>query len=139
MLSSEQLYQGLFFVVAIYPIYFLWRDISNDHDEQWLAGGIIGAYIFDLITYYISPHIKNTFWKHAIYCCRDATLGFQLATCLFASFRQIILSHPQIDTEKDGNIVTGWLLMLMAVTSFNLLKLHQTDKKVNKASQEQSV
>ena len=125
MFTSEHLYQALFFVLALYPTYFLWRDISNDHDDQWISGGIIGAWVFDLVTYYILKRSQK--WKYTIYYFRDAVLGFQLATCLFASFRQIILSYPQLDTEKDGNIVSGWLLMFMAVTSFNLLKLHQSD------------
>lgn len=125
MISSEQLYHLLFFFLAVHPTYFLWRDISNDHDEHWVSSNIIGAYVFDLITYYLLEAKLEKFWNSVIYYFRDAVLSFQSATCLFAAIRQIVLSQPQVDTEKDGNVVSGWLLMFMAITAYNLLKLHQ--------------
>lgn len=137
MVSSEQLYHVLFFSLAVYPTIFmfferyLWRDISNDHDEHWISSSIIGAYVFDLITYYLLKRELTTFQNSVIYYFRDAVLSFQTATCVFAAIRQIVLSHPQEDTEKDGNILTGWLLMFMTITAYNLLKLHQNKKEVN--------
>ncbi len=120
MLSPEHSYQILCFLIGMCPIYFLFQDgMKNEHDEYWIGVGIILAFIIDLITYYTLKHVK------LVNYIRDAVLGFQVATCMFASVRQAIISHPQIDTEKDGNIWAGWLLMFMSLTAHNLLRLHQ--------------
>ena len=80
MFTSEHLYQALFFVLALYPTYFLWRDISNDHDDQWISGGIIGAWVFDLVTYYILKRAQK--WKYTIYYLEFGVYQITSEPCL---------------------------------------------------------
>ena len=127
MLAPEVAYPVLFVMVALYPEYHLWRDISNDHDDQWIAICIIGSFMANVITLYALQ--RKSVHRTAVSYFRDAVLGFQLATCIFASIRQAIISYPQIDREKDGNVVAGWLMMFMAVIAHNEYKLHQRKSK----------
>lgn len=141
--NREILYKLLYFVTAIYPIWFLWRPKTNDHVNQWFASALAGLYIVDTALYYLI-HSKRR--AYLFYAARDIVLSFTLATCLTLGVLQIVISHPRpnfkdnkngiLESEQDANILSGWLILFMTLIVRDQLKLHRdnvfkTDAKID--------
>jgi len=125
-------YKLLYFITAIYPIWFLWRPKTNDHVYHWFATTLMVLYVVDFALYYV---LYSELRSYVAYAMRDVVLNFQLATCLSLSLLEIVISHPRpnfkdnqngvLESEEDANILSGWLIMFMALLSWDQLKLHR--------------
>ena len=138
----EVWYRLLYFVVAIYPVWFLWRPKTNDHVYHWYGSALQVLFVVDFALYHLL-HSKNR--AYIFYVFRDVILNFTLATCLSLSFLEIVISHPRpnfkdnqngiLESEEDANILTGWFVLFMALIVKDQLKLHrQNDFQRGKAT-----
>lgn len=128
----ELWYRLLYFIVAIYPVWFLWRHKTNDHVYHWYASAIQALFVVDFALYHLL-YSKNR--AYVFYVVRDVVLNFTLATCLSLSLLQIVISHPRpnylhnqngiLESEEDANILTGWFVLFMALIVWDKLKLHR--------------
>jgi len=125
-------YKLLYFITAIYPIWFLWRPKTNDHVNHWFATVLMVLYVVDFALYYV---LYSELRSYVAYAMRDVVINFQLATCLSLSLLEIVISHPRpnfkdnqngiLESEEDANILSGWLILFMALLSWDQLKLHR--------------
>ena len=129
---QELWYRLLYFVVAIYPVWFLWRPKTNDHVYHWYATALQVLFVNDFVLHHLL-YSENR--AYIFYIFRDVILNFTLATCLSLSLLEIVISHPRpnflhnqngiLESEEDANILTGWFVLFMAIIVRDQLKLHR--------------
>ena len=88
----ELWYRLLYFVTAIYPVWFLWRHKTNDHVYHWFATAIQVLFIVEFALYYTLYSDSRAYW---VYAARDVVLNFTLATCVTIFLLEIVISHPR--------------------------------------------
>ena len=93
-------YKLLYFITAIYPIWFLWRPKTNDHVYHWFATVLMVLYVVDFALYYV---LYSELRSYVAYAMRDVVLNFQLATCLSLSLLEIVISHPRPNFQDNQN------------------------------------
>jgi hypothetical protein len=130
--NRELWYRLLYFVIAIYPVWFLWRHKTNDHVYHWFATAIQVLFIVDFSLYYTLYSDCRTYW---VYVARDVVLNFTLATCFTIFLLEIVISHPRpnfvnnqngiLESEQDANIISGWLFCFMALIVRDQIKCHR--------------
>jgi hypothetical protein len=128
----ELWYRLFYFVVAIYPIWFLWRPKTNDHVYHWFASAIQALYVADFALYYLLYSKQRSY---TIYIFRDVVLNFTVATCFTLSLLEIVIAHPRpnfvdnqngiLESEQDANILSGWLIFFMGLLALDQLRLHR--------------
>jgi len=131
--SPAILYRLLYFSFSIYPIWFLWRKKQNNHVYHWFAVVIQSLYVVDCLLHYLLLG-KNT-RSYPFYVMRDIVLNFTLATNATLGLLQIVVSHPRanskdnangiLESEEDGNILCGWLVIFMTLIVRDKIKLHR--------------
>lgn len=131
-----------YFCTAIYPVWHLWRKVTNDHVYHWNASAIQALFIVDFVLYHLL--YSNQTRSYALYVFRDVLLNFTLATCTAFGLLQIVVSHPRpnylhnqngiLESQEDANIICGWLLMFMALLVWDQIKLHRDGYKGDRVS-----
>jgi len=130
----ELWYRLLYFVTAIYPVWFLWRPKTNDHVYHWFATAIQALFIVEFALYYTLYSKNRAYW---VYAARDVVLNFTLATCVTIFLLEIVISHPRpnfednqngiLESEEDANIISGWLFAFMALIVKDQIKCHRSN------------
>jgi hypothetical protein len=128
-------YRLLYFCTAIYPVWHLWRKVTNDHVNHWYASAIQALFLVDFALYHLL--YSNETRSYIFYVMRDVVLTFTLATCVSLGLLQLIISHPRpnylhnqngiLESHEDANIICGWLSMFMSLLIWDQLKLHRAN------------